>query len=149
MSKNMKILIPLIVTIIIVLIGLYFLGKAFNQKTILSTEDTSSTETTDTFPDYRVKGTVMSIDINKETMKLKVNTSLIEGANRGLMEKNIIFSRDTECVLYKIADDETETIKCSEIKKDDNLLITTVESTYEGINSLEEFTAVKISIVTP
>ena len=149
MKKNMKILIPLIVTIVIILIGLYFINKASNQEKISPTENTKTTGTADAYPDYRIKGTVMSVDINEGIIKLKANTSLIKGASRNLMEKNIVFNENTECVLYKVAVDATETIECSEIKKDDNLLITTVESTYEEIDKLEDFTATKIAKAIP
>jgi len=141
MKKNIRILVLLTGIAIIILIGLYFVG----QREPIAEESLP----VETYPDYLIEGTVMSMDIDKKIIKLKTNTSLIKEATLDLMEKNVSFNENTECMSYLKAADETKKIECLGIKENDNLVIVTIESTREKINKLEEFTAVKITKMLP
>jgi len=142
MKKNTKIVIFLTGIAIIILVGLFFIGADR-----FSPEENLPVENVEDYPDFLMEGVVTEVDTN--IIKLKADTFLIKEASSDLMEKNIIFNDDTECISYKKDIDEIKIIECSEIKENDRLVVVTIESTREKIDELEEFIAVKITKMLP
>ena len=94
-----------------------------------------------TYPDKLLEGVVKAIDIENKTLILEVKADLIKTSLQDKMEKSIKFNEATICEIYHIDTKETNSCEFSEIAVDDNIVVFTIESTYDEINNLEEFTA--------
>jgi len=139
MTKNKRNLLILGGIIIIILIGFISLGQRFP---VTQEEEASSQQE---YPNNLLEGMVRAIDYEEGTLTLEAKTGLIKTSQEEISEKTIKLTEDTVCVVYQIDTGEETSCEFSEIKVDDSVLIATLESTYEEINNLEEFTAVKIA----
>lgn len=154
-NMNKKILLISIIAIAALLVGLFLLDLAGlisldqlipslgeQQKEPMASEETPSQPK---YPNNLVEGKILAVDLEGKTLKLEAKTSLIKTAKRDVMEKTIKFTDDTEWTTYHIPSEEESSFEFSEIKVDDNIVVATVESTFDKINELEEFTATKIT----
>jgi len=152
---NKKIILISIIAIIVVLIGLFLLDLAgpisLDQLIPTSEEqqkEPATSEETPSQPEYPnnlVEGKILAVSLEGKILKLEVKTSLIKTAKKDAMEKIIKFTDNTEWTTYRIANKKESSFELSEIKVDDNIVVVTVESTFDKINELEEFTASKIT----
>jgi len=110
----------------------------------------SETPSQPEYPNNLVEGKILAVDLEGKTLTLEVKTSLIKTAEKDIMEKTIKFTDNTEWTIYHIPSEEESSfmvsgVEPSEIKVDDNIVVATVEPTFDKINELEEFTATKIT----
>jgi len=145
MSKKIKITLFL-VGLIIIFGGLILIGKQVpvndqGQETGNETPNLQEEE----YPNNLLEGVVRSINIENETFVLEVKASLIKTSQQDKMEKSIKVTESTICEIYYISTGETDSCEFSDIAVDDNIVVFTIESTYDEINNLEEFTAKEIS----
>jgi|AntAceMinimDraft_14_1070370.scaffolds.fasta_scaffold74991_2 hypothetical protein len=144
MEKKIKITLFLI-GIVIVFGGLILVGQKVpvdNQ----GQEGISGSQTT--YPKNLLEGVVKAIDIENKTLILEVKADLIETSLQDKMEKSIKLNEATICEIYHMDTEETNSYEFSEIAVDDNIVVFTIESTYDEINNLEEFTAESIRRIT-
>jgi len=139
MTKNKRNLLILGGIIIIVLIGFISLSQRFP---VTQEEEASSQQE---YPNNLLEGMVKAINNEEGTLILEAKTGLIKTSQKEISEKTIKLTEDTACAIYQIDTGEETSCEFSEIKVNDNILVVTLESTYEEINNLEEFTAVKIT----
>ena len=141
-----------IVILILIILILFFPGKLpwfeKEEELTMPKKQTQSSETApaEEYPHNLIEGTISEIDPSKPTsFVLEADTSKITTAETPSMEKTIKLTKDTEIVLYDMATKKESSLKFSELEVGDPLVIGTEESTYEKVNELDEFTAVKIS----
>jgi hypothetical protein len=139
MAKNKKILLVLGGIIIVILVGSVLLNRQF---TVKQEEGASSQQE---YPDKLLEGVVKAINNEEGTLILEAKTGLIKTSQEEISEKTIKLTEDTVYEIYQMDTKEETSCEFSEIKVDDNILVWTLESTYEEINNLEEFTAAKIT----
>jgi hypothetical protein len=139
MAKNKKILLILGGIIIAILIGFVL----SNQQPSLTQEEKVSPQ--QEYPDKLLEGVVKAINNEEGTLILEAKTGLIKTSQEEISEKTIKLTEDTVYEIYQMDTKEETSCEFSEIKVDDNILVWTLESTYEEINNLEEFTAAKIT----
>ena len=146
MSKKTKIVLMVIGVMVALVAGLTLLGQWIpgtgEQEEAETAEETSLSQQ---YPDNLIEGKIMEVELEEKTLKLRAKTSLIKTAEEEIMEKTIRFTEETEWVTYNIISQEEVPYEFSEIKVGDNIVVVTVESTFDKINELEEFTATKIS----
>ncbi len=149
MDKKTKIVLIFFVVAVVVLMGVFLLGQEAPpvQEEEQETPETSEEETPSQqqYPNNLIEGGVKAVDIEGKTLRIEARTSLIETAEKDLMEKTIKFTEETEWRIYNITTQEESASEFSEIEIDDSIVVATVESTFEKINELEEFTATKIT----
>ena len=140
--------------IVILILIVFFLGKPYllkkeEESTMSEKQIPSQSETApsaEEYPHNLIQGTISEIDPSKPTsFVLEADTSKISTAKTPSMKKTIKLSKETEIVLYDMATQKESSLKFSEIGVGDSLVIGTEESTYEKVNELDEFIAVKIS----
>ena len=76
---------------------------------------------------------------------MEAKTGLIKTSQQDKMDKSIKITESTICEIYHIDTGGTDSCQSSKIIVGDNIVVFTVESTYDEINNIEEFTAKKIS----
>jgi len=140
MAKNKRNLLLLIGLVIVIFSGFYLLNKQLPV-----TEEEEGISSQQEYPDKLLEGMIMAIDYEEGTLTLQAKTGLVKTSQEKISEKTIKFTRDTVCTIYQIDTKEETSCEFSEIKVDDSVLIATLESTYEEINNLGEFTATKIT----
>lgn len=143
-----------IVILILIILVLFFPGKLpwFEKEeelTMPKKQTQSKSETpspAEEYPHNLIQGTISEIDSSKPTsFVLEADTSKITTAETPSMKKTIKLNKKTEIVLYDMATKKESSLKFSELEVGDSLVIGTEESTYEKVNELDEFIAVKIS----
>ena len=137
MEKKIKITLFLI-GLVIIFGGLILVGQ---QVPVNNQEQEGISGLQVTYPDKLLEGVVKAIDIENKTLILEVKADLIKTSLQDKMEKSIKFNEATICEIYHIDTKETNSCEFSEIAVDDNIVVFTIESTYDEINNLEEFTA--------
>lgn len=149
MSKKTKIVLIIIAVIVISVTGLVLLDRWISgtgeQEETETAQETGEASLPQQYPNNLIEGKIMEVDLEGKTLKLRAKTSLIETAKEELMEKTIRFTEETEWVAYNIISQEEVPYEFSEVEVDDNIVVVTVETTFDKINELEEFTATKIS----
>jgi len=137
MEKKIKITLFLI-GLVIIFGGLILVGQ---KVPVNNQEQEGISGLQVTYPDKLLEGVVKAIDIENKTLILEVKADLIKTSLQDKMEKSIKFNEATICEIYHIDTKETNSCEFSEIAVDDNIVVFTIESTYDEINNLEEFTA--------
>ena len=137
MEKKIKITLFLI-GLVVIFGGLILVGQ---QVPVNNQEQEGISGLQVTYPDNLLEGVVKAIDIENKTLILEVKADLIKTSLQDKMEKSIKFNEATICEIYHIDTKETNSCEFSEIAVDDNIVVFTIESTYDEINNLEEFTA--------
>ena len=137
MEKKIKITLFLI-GLVIIFGGLILVGQ---QVPVNNQEQEGISGLQVTYPDKLLEGVVKAIDIENKTLILEVKADLIKTSLQDKMEKSIKFNEATICEIYHMDTEETNSYEFSEITVDDNIVVFTIESTYDEINNLEEFTA--------
>ncbi len=98
------------------------------------------------YPHNLLEGQISEIDpLKPASFILEADTSKISTAKTPSMKKTIKLSSKTEIVLYNMTTKKESPLKFSELEKGDPMVIGTEESTYEKVNELDQFTAIKIS----
>lgn len=152
MKKNRENIIIIIFIIFVIFVGLVLIGEKatrpqegqeINQEQETGNETSNFQE--EEYPNNLLEGVVRSVDPEKETFVLEVKAFLIKTSQQDKMEKSIKVTESTICEIYYISTGETDSCEFSDIAVDDNVVAFTIESTYDEINNLEEFTAKKIS----
>jgi len=142
MKKNIKITLFLIGLIIIVFGGLILIGK---QSSVEDQGGEENSQLEEEYPNNVLQGVVKAVDIENKNLTLTAKTGLIKTSQKEISEKVIKIVESTICEIYHIDTEETNTCEFSEIVVNDNIVVVTIESTYDEINNFEEFTASKIS----
>ena len=140
MKKDKRNLFILIGVIIIALIG--FLALTY-QPPVTQEEDKELLE--EEYPNNLIEGMVKAIDSEEMTFKIEARTFLIENAQEEMMEKTIRLTNNTECEIYYVDDKQKISCELPEIGVGDDIVVVTIESTRDGINELNEFTAIRIT----
>lgn len=138
MDKKIKITLFLIGLIIIIFGSLVLIGQ---QVPVNDQGGQNVSESQKRYPDKLLEGVVKAVDVENQTLVLEVKTDLMETSLQDKMEKSIKFNESTICEIYHADTEETNSYEFSDIMVDDNIVVFTVESTYNEINNLEEFTA--------
>ncbi len=153
MDKKTKIVLIFSLVAIVVLIGVFLLNQRVpltqeeeQEKEEQGTPQTSEEETASQpqYPNNLIEGRVKVVNIEGKSLTIEAKTSLIETAEKETMEKIIKFTQETEWQIYNITSQEEFALEFSEIEIDDSIVVATIESTFEKVNELEEFTAAKI-----
>ena len=144
MEKKIKITLFLI-GLVIIFGGLILVGQ---KVPVNNQEQEGISGLQVTYPDKLLEGVVKAIDIENKTLILEVKADLIETSLQDKMEKSIKLNEATICEIYHMDTEETNSYEFSEIAVDDNIVVFTIESTYDEINNLEEFTAESIRRIT-
>jgi len=142
MKKNIKITLFLIGLIIIVFGGLALIGR---QSFVGDQQEKEDSQIEEEYPNNVLQGVVKAVDIENGNLTLTAKTGLIKASQKEISEKVIKIVESTICEIYHIDTEETNTCEFSEIAVNDNIVVVTIESTYDEINNFEEFTASKIS----
>ena len=137
MEKKIKITLFLI-GLVIIFGGLILVGQ---KVPVNNQEQEGISGLQVTYPDKLLEGVVKAIDIENKTLILEVKADLIKTSLQDKMEKSIKFNEATICEIYHMDTEETNSYEFSEITVDDNIVVFTIESIYDEINNLEEFTA--------
>jgi len=138
MSKKIKIILFLTIGLIVIFGGLVLIG----QKSSINNQNQENVSNSQkTYPDKLLEGTVKAVDLENKILVLEIKSDLIETSLQDKMEKSILFNKSTICEVYHMDTAETNNYEFSDISVDDNIVVFTVESTYDEINNLEEFTA--------
>jgi len=140
MEKKIKITLFLI-GLVIIFGGLILVGQ---KVPVNNQEQEGISGLQVTYPDNLLEGVVKAIDIENKTLILEVKADLIKTSLQDKMEKSIKFNEATICEIYHMDTEETNSYEFSEITVDDNIVVFTIESIYDEINNLEEFTAESI-----
>ena len=153
MKKNKKNILIIVFIIFVIFVGLVLIGERatrsqeeqeINQGQEKETEKESS-NLQEEYPNNLLEGVVKVVDIENRNLTLEAKTGLIKASQNEISEKIIKITESTICEIYHIDTEKIDSCQFSEIAVDDNIVVMTIESTYDGINNLEEFTAQKIS----
>ncbi len=105
-----------------------------------------NSSSTEEYPHNLIEGQISEIDYSGPTsFILDADTSKISTAKASSLKKTIKLTSKTEIVLYDMTTKKESPLKFSQLKKGDPVVIGTEESTYEKVNELDQFTAIKIS----
>ena len=143
MSKKVKVILFLTIGLIIIFGGLVLIGQQAPVNDQGGVEEESSNPPQAEYPNNLLEGVVKAVDT--DTLILEAKTGLIKTSQQDKMEKSIKIVESTICEIYHIDTEEIDSCQFSDIAVDDNIVVVTIESTYDEINNLEEFTAQKIS----
>lgn len=98
------------------------------------------------YPRNLIEGKILKIDYSiPGSLVLNADTSKISIAKVPSMKKTIKLTPKTKLVLYNMVTKKESPLMFSRFKKGDCVVISTKESTYEKINDLSKFTAIKVS----
>ena len=145
MSKKIKITL-LLIGLIIIFGGLILISRQVPISDQGEGKETAEENSNlqEEYPNNLLEGVVKAVNIGNKTLTLEAKTGLIKTSQQDRMEKSIKVTESTICEIYHIDIGKTDSCQFSEIIIGDNIVVATLESTYDGVNNLEEFTAVKI-----
>lgn len=97
------------------------------------------------YPDNLLEGKIIRINLEEpKSLVMEANISKIV-PEAGKMEKEIKIVNDTELLLYNLTNEQESSLQFQDLKPEDNILVSTKESTYQEVESREVFTALKIT----
>jgi len=98
------------------------------------------------YPHNLIEGEILKINYSSfRSFVLNMSTSKISTAKIPSMKKTIKLTSKTKLVLYNMTTKKESPLKFLKFKKGDCVVISTEEPTYEKINDLSKFTAIKVS----
>jgi len=98
------------------------------------------------YPYNLIEGKILKINHSApRSLVLDADTSKISTAKSPSMEKIIKLTPETKLVLYDMSTKKESSLIFSRFRKGDCIVISTKEPTYEKIDQISKFTAIKIS----